>query len=98
MNPTWNNAQQQPGDFIKNFQNWRDEIYNYENSATEIDSSMKLALLLRQIQGDIKSYLLLNANLAKADFDDIATKVEEYSGMSTSTTTQLEEYKHLENQ
>eukprot|EP00971_Amphidinium_carterae_P062467 1236272-Amphidinium_carterae.1 len=52
---TWNTfknhesnvAQQQPGDFIKNFQNWRDEIYNYENSATEIDSSMKIALLLR---------------------------------------------------
>eukprot|EP00971_Amphidinium_carterae_P296960 5899481-Amphidinium_carterae.1 len=78
MKPTWNNAQQQPREFIKNFQNWRDEIYNYESSISEIDSTMKIALLTQHIQGDIKSHLLLNVNLVKADFDDIATKVEDY--------------------
>eukprot|EP00971_Amphidinium_carterae_P242620 4817293-Amphidinium_carterae.1 len=29
MRPTWNNIQQPPGEFIKNFQNWRDEIMQY---------------------------------------------------------------------
>eukprot|EP00971_Amphidinium_carterae_P277940 5517249-Amphidinium_carterae.1 len=30
MKPTWNSVTQQPNEFIKTFQTWRDEIYNYE--------------------------------------------------------------------
>eukprot|EP00971_Amphidinium_carterae_P348727 6490644-Amphidinium_carterae.2 len=77
MKATWNNVQQQqqPGDFIKIFQNWRDEIYNYENSVSE---TMKMALLMQYIQGDIKPHPFLNVNSAKADFDDAATKIENY--------------------
>eukprot|EP00971_Amphidinium_carterae_P206468 4097055-Amphidinium_carterae.1 len=30
------NSTQSPTDFIKTFQNWRDEIYNYEQSVTEL--------------------------------------------------------------
>eukprot|EP00971_Amphidinium_carterae_P272051 5399308-Amphidinium_carterae.1 len=37
-----------------------------------------MAILMQHIQGDIRSHLLLNVNLAKADFDDAATKVEDY--------------------
>eukprot|EP00971_Amphidinium_carterae_P082389 1628850-Amphidinium_carterae.1 len=74
MRPTWNNIQQPAGELIKNFQNWRDEIFNYENSVSEIASTMKMALLMQNIQGDIRSHLLLNVNLATADFDDAATK------------------------
>eukprot|EP00971_Amphidinium_carterae_P188872 3749507-Amphidinium_carterae.1 len=39
---------------------------------------MKMTLLIQHIQGDIKSYLLLHVNLATADFEDAATKVEDY--------------------
>eukprot|EP00971_Amphidinium_carterae_P116828 2313869-Amphidinium_carterae.2 len=78
MRPTWNNLQQPPTEFIKNLQSWRDEIFNYENSVSEIASAMKMALLMQHIQGVIKSHLLLNVNLAAADFDDAATKVEDY--------------------
>eukprot|EP00971_Amphidinium_carterae_P264080 5239000-Amphidinium_carterae.1 len=53
MRPTWNNIQQPPGEFIKKLQNWRDEIFNYENSVSEIASSMKMALLMQYFQGDI---------------------------------------------
>eukprot|EP00971_Amphidinium_carterae_P083217 1646863-Amphidinium_carterae.1 len=28
MKPAWNNTTQSPNEFIKTFQNWRDEIYN----------------------------------------------------------------------
>eukprot|EP00971_Amphidinium_carterae_P015539 306747-Amphidinium_carterae.1 len=63
MRPTWNNIQQPSGKFIKNFQNWRDEIYNYDNTVSEIASTMKMALFMQNIQ---------------ADFDDAATKVEDY--------------------
>eukprot|EP00971_Amphidinium_carterae_P067191 1330143-Amphidinium_carterae.1 len=78
MKPTWNNTTQTPTEFIKTFQNWRDEIFNYETAVSEIASTMKMTLLINNIQGDIKSYLLLNVNLAKADFEDAATKVEDY--------------------
>eukprot|EP00971_Amphidinium_carterae_P058895 1164355-Amphidinium_carterae.2 len=37
-----------------------------------------MTLLIQNIQGDIKSHLLLTADLAKAYFDDSATKVEGY--------------------
>eukprot|EP00971_Amphidinium_carterae_P052488 1033254-Amphidinium_carterae.1 len=37
-----------------------------------------MTLLIQHIQGDIKSYLLLHVNLAKADLDEAATKVEDY--------------------
>eukprot|EP00971_Amphidinium_carterae_P148893 2951846-Amphidinium_carterae.2 len=47
MKPTWNNVTQSPSGFIRHFQNWRGEIFNYENSAqTEIATSMKMALLM----------------------------------------------------
>eukprot|EP00971_Amphidinium_carterae_P202402 4016027-Amphidinium_carterae.1 len=62
MRPTWNNLQQPPGEFIKNFQNWRDEIFNYENTVSEIASTQ----------------CSTSKNLATADFDDAATKVEDY--------------------
>eukprot|EP00971_Amphidinium_carterae_P318278 6326517-Amphidinium_carterae.2 len=42
MNPTWNNVTQQPNDFIKTFQHWRDEIYNYEQTVTDLPSEMKM--------------------------------------------------------
>eukprot|EP00971_Amphidinium_carterae_P077712 1536544-Amphidinium_carterae.2 len=77
MKPTWNNTQQQLSEFIKNFQNWRDEIFNYENTVSEIADSLEMALLIQHIQGDIKSYLLLNHNLSTSNFDDATTKVEE---------------------
>eukprot|EP00971_Amphidinium_carterae_P241548 4796186-Amphidinium_carterae.1 len=32
MKPTWNNITQSPTDIIKAFQNWRDEIFNYETA------------------------------------------------------------------
>eukprot|EP00971_Amphidinium_carterae_P115656 2290977-Amphidinium_carterae.1 len=78
MKPNWNNTTQSPTEFIETFQNWRDEIFNYETAVSEIASTMKMTLLINNIQGDIKSYLLLNVNLAKADFEDAATKVEDY--------------------
>eukprot|EP00971_Amphidinium_carterae_P309110 6142490-Amphidinium_carterae.2 len=79
MKPTWNNTTQQPSEFIRQFQNWRDEIYNYETTLrSEIAPSMKLATLLQNIQGDIKSHLLLNTNMANPNFEESATKVEEY--------------------
>eukprot|EP00971_Amphidinium_carterae_P010754 212458-Amphidinium_carterae.2 len=37
-----------------------------------------MALLMQHIQGDIRPHLLLNVNLAAADIDNAATKVEEY--------------------
>eukprot|EP00971_Amphidinium_carterae_P349790 6491226-Amphidinium_carterae.1 len=63
MKPTWNNSTQSPTEFIKTFQNWRDEIYNYEQSVTELPTSMKMTLLIQSIQGDIKSWLLMNTDL-----------------------------------
>eukprot|EP00971_Amphidinium_carterae_P124876 2473735-Amphidinium_carterae.1 len=47
MRPTWNNVTQQPNEFIKTFQNWRDEIYNYEQSVTELPKEMKMTLIIR---------------------------------------------------
>eukprot|EP00971_Amphidinium_carterae_P097616 1931781-Amphidinium_carterae.1 len=38
MKPVWNNTTQPPNEFIKTFQNWRDEIYNYEQSVSELPS------------------------------------------------------------
>eukprot|EP00971_Amphidinium_carterae_P110143 2181921-Amphidinium_carterae.3 len=76
MKPTWNNTTQSPTDFIKTFQNWRDEIY--EQSVANLPSAMKMTLLIQNIHGHIKSHLLLTTNLAKANFDDSATKVEDY--------------------
>eukprot|EP00971_Amphidinium_carterae_P110441 2187902-Amphidinium_carterae.3 len=78
MKPTWNNVSQAPGEFIRQFQNWRDEIFNYKTTvSTEIAPSMKMALLMQHIQGDIRSHLLLTENLATPNFED-AAKVEEY--------------------
>eukprot|EP00971_Amphidinium_carterae_P202401 4016026-Amphidinium_carterae.1 len=37
-----------------------------------------MAFLVQYIQGDIRSHLLLTQNLATANFDDAATKVEDY--------------------
>eukprot|EP00971_Amphidinium_carterae_P042604 837694-Amphidinium_carterae.2 len=79
MKPTWNNVTQSPSEFIRHFQNWRDEIFNYKTTMqTEIATSMKMALLMQYIQGDIRSRLLLTQNLATANFDDAAAKVEDY--------------------
>eukprot|EP00971_Amphidinium_carterae_P118233 2342312-Amphidinium_carterae.2 len=36
MGTKWNNTTQPPNEFIKTFQNWRDEIYNYEQSIARI--------------------------------------------------------------
>eukprot|EP00971_Amphidinium_carterae_P298491 5930672-Amphidinium_carterae.1 len=55
MKPTWNNVTQSPSEFIRHFQNWRDEIFNYENTVQT-----------------------LTQNLATANFDDAAMKVEDY--------------------
>eukprot|EP00971_Amphidinium_carterae_P185240 3678456-Amphidinium_carterae.2 len=30
MNPTWNNETQQPNDFVRQCNQWRDEIFNYD--------------------------------------------------------------------
>eukprot|EP00971_Amphidinium_carterae_P027446 540538-Amphidinium_carterae.1 len=69
----------EPIKFIRQFQNWRDEIYNYENATqTALPNSMKMTMLLQHIQGDIKSHLLLTANLVNPDFDNAATTVEGY--------------------
>eukprot|EP00971_Amphidinium_carterae_P092754 1836725-Amphidinium_carterae.2 len=79
MKPTWNNATQQPSEFIRQFQNWRDEIYNYESTVrSEIAPSMKMALLLQHIQGDIKSYVQLNTDMANPNFENATMKVEDY--------------------
>eukprot|EP00971_Amphidinium_carterae_P213571 4238474-Amphidinium_carterae.1 len=78
MKPTWNNSTQPPTEFIKTFRNWRDEIYNYEQALAELPSVMKMTLLIQNIQGDIKSHLLLTQNLATASFDDSCMKVEDY--------------------
>eukprot|EP00971_Amphidinium_carterae_P119236 2361862-Amphidinium_carterae.2 len=79
MRPTWNNVTQAPGEFIRQFQDWRDEIFNYKSAVqSEIAVSMKMALLLQHIQGDIRSHLLLTENLAKPNFEDAEKKVEEY--------------------
>eukprot|EP00971_Amphidinium_carterae_P232711 4618280-Amphidinium_carterae.1 len=74
MRPTWNSLQHSPSEFVMNFQNWRDEIFNYENTVSEIASSMKMALLMQYIQGDIRSHLLLTQDLATANFDTAATE------------------------
>eukprot|EP00971_Amphidinium_carterae_P249370 4949954-Amphidinium_carterae.1 len=79
MKPTWNNVTQSPNEFSQHFQNWRDKIFNYQTTVqTEIATSMKMALLMQYIQGDIRSHLLLTESLATANFDDAATKVENY--------------------
>eukprot|EP00971_Amphidinium_carterae_P199168 3952794-Amphidinium_carterae.1 len=79
MRPTWNNVTQAPGEFIRQFQNWRDEIFNYDSTVqSEIAVFMKMALLMQHIQGDIRSHLLLTKDLAKPNFEDSARKVEEY--------------------
>eukprot|EP00971_Amphidinium_carterae_P158937 3151476-Amphidinium_carterae.1 len=78
MKPTWNNTTQSPNEFIKTFQMWRDEIYNYEQSVSELPPSMKMTLLIQNIQGDIKSHMLMNYQLSTADFDDSCTRVEDY--------------------
>eukprot|EP00971_Amphidinium_carterae_P230904 4581956-Amphidinium_carterae.2 len=79
MKPTWNNVTQQPSEIIRQFQNWRHEIFNYESTVqTDIATSMQMALLMQNIQGDIRSHLLLNLDLAKRDFESAATKVEDY--------------------
>eukprot|EP00971_Amphidinium_carterae_P016748 330348-Amphidinium_carterae.1 len=79
MKPTWNNVTQQPNEFIKTlFQTWRDEIYNYEQSVTHLPGEMKMTLLIQNIQGDIKSHMLMNYNLSTANFDDSCTRVEDY--------------------
>eukprot|EP00971_Amphidinium_carterae_P028576 562616-Amphidinium_carterae.2 len=55
-----------------------------------------MALLMQHIQGDIRSHLLLTVNLTKPEFEQAATKVEDYlvttTATSTSTTTTLQEY------
>eukprot|EP00971_Amphidinium_carterae_P345958 6487169-Amphidinium_carterae.1 len=76
--PTWNNATQSPSEFIRHFSNWRDDIYNYENTVSEIAATIKLATLLQHIQGEVRAHLLLNFDLANPDFDAAITKVEEY--------------------
>eukprot|EP00971_Amphidinium_carterae_P293294 5823247-Amphidinium_carterae.1 len=90
MKPTWNNTTQSSTDFIKTFQNWRDEIFNYEQAVSEIASTMKMTLLIQHMHGDIKSYLLLlHVNLAKTDFDEAATKVEDYYKLRLSTQRRI---------
>eukprot|EP00971_Amphidinium_carterae_P296917 5898565-Amphidinium_carterae.2 len=37
-----------------------------------------MAMLRQNIQGDMKSHLLLNTNLSTPDFDSAATTVEDY--------------------
>eukprot|EP00971_Amphidinium_carterae_P023112 456056-Amphidinium_carterae.1 len=79
MRPTWNNVTQAPGEFIRQLQSWRDEIFNYETTVqSEIAVSMKMALLMQHIQpmiqGDIRSHLLLTENLAKPNFEDATRK------------------------
>eukprot|EP00971_Amphidinium_carterae_P131150 2597852-Amphidinium_carterae.1 len=37
-----------------------------------------MALLMQNIQGDIRSHLLLTENIATTNFDNAATKVEDY--------------------
>eukprot|EP00971_Amphidinium_carterae_P225924 4480648-Amphidinium_carterae.1 len=39
---------------------------------------MKMTLLIQNIQGDIKSHMLMNYNLQTANFDDSCTQVEDY--------------------
>eukprot|EP00971_Amphidinium_carterae_P013544 266928-Amphidinium_carterae.1 len=39
---------------------------------------MKMTLLIQNIQGDIKSHMLMNYNLSTANFDDSCTRVEDY--------------------
>eukprot|EP00971_Amphidinium_carterae_P165743 3285382-Amphidinium_carterae.1 len=78
MQPKWNNVTQPPSEFIKTFQTWRDEIHNYEQSVTELPQEMKMTLLIQNIAGDIKSHMLMNYKLTTADFDESATRVEDY--------------------
>eukprot|EP00971_Amphidinium_carterae_P147633 2926253-Amphidinium_carterae.1 len=42
MKPTWNNNTQQPSEFIRQFQNWRDEIFNYESNGETRSSTTSL--------------------------------------------------------
>eukprot|EP00971_Amphidinium_carterae_P262189 5200790-Amphidinium_carterae.1 len=66
MRPTWSNLQQPPGEFIKNFQNWRDEIFNYENSnlatanfddaATQVEDYYRNVYIDNNNPGGIQSF------------------------------------------
>eukprot|EP00971_Amphidinium_carterae_P228004 4522488-Amphidinium_carterae.3 len=58
--------------------NWRDEVYNYESTISEIAGTIKLATLLQNIKGEVRAHLLLNFNSANPDFEAAATKVEDY--------------------
>eukprot|EP00971_Amphidinium_carterae_P141264 2799001-Amphidinium_carterae.2 len=49
-------------------------IYSTDRNRT----SMKMALLMQHIQGDIRSHLLQTEDLARPNFEDAAKKVEEY--------------------
>eukprot|EP00971_Amphidinium_carterae_P004638 92894-Amphidinium_carterae.1 len=59
---------------------------------------MKMTLLIQNIQGDIKSHMLMNCNLSTANFDS-KTQLRELrttSGMSTSTIQEdrLQDYRN----
>eukprot|EP00971_Amphidinium_carterae_P195596 3881527-Amphidinium_carterae.2 len=74
MNPTWNNIAQQTKEFARQFNRWRDEIANYEESTnTTTADAIKTSMLVKRPQGEVRSHLLLTSNLTTPDFDKTAT-------------------------
>eukprot|EP00971_Amphidinium_carterae_P182175 3615325-Amphidinium_carterae.2 len=92
MKTTWNNTTQQPSVFIRLFQNWHDEIYNYENATqAEISQSMEWHYYYKHPRRHKVSPTTQREH-ATPDFDKTATKVEDTTGKPTSTTTTQQEY------
>eukprot|EP00971_Amphidinium_carterae_P276935 5496212-Amphidinium_carterae.1 len=49
VNPMWNNVTQQPNDFVRLFNHWKDEISNYEDTAhTHLDDAIKTSMFLNR--------------------------------------------------
>eukprot|EP00971_Amphidinium_carterae_P088479 1750606-Amphidinium_carterae.3 len=75
----WNNNTQQPNEFVRQVNHWRDEIANYEeNTSTTIADAIKTSMLVNRLQGEVRSHLLLTSDLSTPDFDKDAKTVEDY--------------------
>eukprot|EP00971_Amphidinium_carterae_P286569 5689279-Amphidinium_carterae.2 len=81
MNPMWSNINQQPNEFVRqfNFNHWRDEIAkNEESPSTTIADAIKTSMFVNRLQGEVRSHLLLTSDMRTPDFDKGAKTVEDY--------------------
>eukprot|EP00971_Amphidinium_carterae_P154837 3070202-Amphidinium_carterae.1 len=78
INATWNNATQQPNYFVRQFKQWRDEIYNYEETTgTTFSDAFKTTMFINRLRGEVRAHLLLNKDMNKSDFNKAAKAVND---------------------